>query len=254
VSALDAFGEAVRGSRVDLALACLRLAAAFDADLRDPAAEHRELDALTRLAERVPPRGDPAQRLAAALGGYATLRSDYSDLRASLLHEVRRRGHGLPIVLSVLWLSAAERSGVPAFAVGLRGHFVVGLGDPRGEHRLVDPARGGRPWRLRPGDAQDVRAWQPEEVLQRVLANVSAWAAGRVDRTRAHLTAVELRLQMPRHPLLLRREHGRLLVATGDPVRGAAQLRAYADVVEDADPDAAEVARRQARLALAQLN
>ncbi|WP_165865578.1 transglutaminase family protein [Vallicoccus soli] len=254
MSAVERFGAAVRAAPVDLTGACLLLAAAYDPALDDPAAQDAERTALADLAARVPASGAPERRLAAALGGHRTLPGDYGDLRTSLLPQVRRRGHGLPILLSVLWLDVAARSGVPAFGVGLRGHFVVGLGDPAGAHRLVDPASGGRPWRLRPGDAADVRAWEPVEVLERVLANVTAWASGRVDRTRALLTAVELRLQLPRHPLALRREHGRLLVATGDPVRGAQRLRDYAEAVAAVDPQGAERARREARSALAGLN
>ena len=52
-----------------------------------------------------------------------------------------------------------------------------------------------------------------------------------------------------RHPLALRRERGELLVRTGDHLGGAAELEAWAEVVESADPEAAEAARRSARLA-----
>ena len=65
---------------------------------------------------------------------------------------------------------------------------------------------------------------------------------------------MELSLLLPRHPLGLRRERGELLVRTGDHLGGAAELEAWAEVVESADPEAAEAARRGARLARSRLN
>jgi hypothetical protein len=68
------------------------------------------------------------------------------------------------------------------------------------------------------------------------------------------LWAVELSLRLPRHPVALRRERGELLVRLGDHLGGAEELETYALVVDGADEPAADAARREARLARAQLN
>jgi regulator of sirC expression with transglutaminase-like and TPR domain len=238
---------------VDLGLACLLVAAEFDEDLAAPGGTDPWLAALDALAAHVPAVGDPADRLRTALSGYGGLPSneaDYADLRSSLLHEVLRRRRGLPILLSVVWIEVARRAGVPCHGVGLPGHFVVqlGAGGP-----LVDPWAGGLPFSLRPGDAEHVRAWSVEETLTRVLANVRAWA-DRPERLPQRLRAVELGLLLPTRSLALRRERGLLRVRLGDPLGGAADLEAWADVVEGLDAPAAEEARRAARGARATLN
>ena len=53
---------------------------------------------------------------------------------------------------------------------------------------------------------------------------------------------------------MLRRERGELLVRLGDHLAGAAEIEAWAEVVEAADPQAAEQGRRSARLARSRLN
>ncbi|MCW2777098.1 MAG: putative transcriptional regulator, partial [Frankiales bacterium] len=75
-----------------------------------------------------------------------------------------------------------------------------------------------------------------------------------LESTRTRLWAAELSLLLPRHPVALRRERGELLVRLGDHLGGAAELEAYATVVEDADPVQAETARREAGLARSRLN
>jgi regulator of sirC expression with transglutaminase-like and TPR domain len=257
----ERFAEVARAPEVDLGLACLLLAAEEDADLD----VDRWLAELDDLADRVPRDGHPPDRLRHVLAGFVGSPEDYADLRSSLLPHVLRRRRGLPILLSVVWLEVARRAGVPAYGVGLPGHFVVGVGDPDGWHELVDPWRGGR--RLRAGQAAELveaagsafhagllRPWEPVEILQRVLANIRAWAGDTLERRRARLWAVELGLLLPRHPAALRRERGELLVRGGDFVRGAAALEEFADAVEPADPAAAEATRRTARAARARLN
>ncbi|HSK27670.1 MAG TPA: transglutaminase-like domain-containing protein [Jiangellales bacterium] len=257
----DRFAEVVRAPDVDLGLACLLLAAEEDPDLD----VRFWLAALDELAARVPPTGHPPDRLRTALGRFTGAAEDYADLRSSLLPHVLRRRRGLPILLSVVWLEVARRAGIPAYGVGLPGHFVVGVGDPAGYHELADPWRGGR--RLRTGEAADLvaatgasfsagmlRPWEPVEVLQRILANIRHWAGDALERRRTRLWAVELGLLLPRHPAALRRERGELLVRGGDFVGGAVVLEDYAAAVEGADPVAAEATRRTARAARARLN
>ncbi|HEU0102640.1 MAG TPA: transglutaminase-like domain-containing protein [Mycobacteriales bacterium] len=267
------FADVVRDEPVDLTLACLLVGGEVDPDL-DVEAALATLDALAAGARRHVPRGCPPQQAAeglrVALGevaGFAGSAGDYDDVRSSLLHEVVRRGRGLPITLSVLWVAVAHRLDVVAELVALPGHVVVAIGADRPVY--VDPYAGGRLLPL-PDLAGLVRAatgapLRPEDlepaasldILLRLLTNVRALAA-RQDRAlewaRTRLWAVELSLLLPRHPAGLRRERGELLVRLGDHLGGAAQLEAYADVVEGADTAGAEAARREARQARARLN
>ena len=138
----------------------------------------------------------------------------------SLLPEVLRRRRGLPILLSVVWLEVARRAEVDAFGTSLPGHYVVGLGDPDGDHTVVDPFRGGRPVTLTAPPAR----WTEVPTLLRILTNVRSWA-GSPERVRTALWATELALLLPGHPADLRAEHGRLLARVGDYQRRRRRAR-----------------------------
>ena len=268
------FAEVVRSEPIDVGLACLLVGGEVDREL-DVDASLEVLDGLAastraQLSGRAP--ADVAQALHRVLGeqaGFAGSAADYDDVRSSLLHEVLRRGRGLPILLSVVWTEVASRLGVPAYAVGLPGHVVVGIGEPEDEHVLVDPFAGGA--LLTPRDAarlvrsatgqdlspRDLAPLQAPDLLLRLLTNVRALATRRppgLEAAAMRLWAVELTLLLPRHPVALRRERGELLVRLGDHLGGAQELETYALVVQGADEAGAEAARREARLARAQLN
>lgn len=249
------FAELVRSEPVDVGLACLLIGAESEPDL-DVDASLAVLDDLAAAARPLVSLHGPAEGLRLALGeqaGFAGSTFDYEDLRSSLLHEVLRRGRGLPILLSVIWCEVADRLDLLAVPLGLPGHVLVCLGDPQDEHLVVDPFHGGRL----------VAGVKPEPVLHRtdlllrVLTNVRALTGrqGRsLETTRTRLWATELSLLLPHHPLGLRRERGELLVRLGDHLGGAAELEAYAAVVADHDQAGAEQARRKAKLARARLN
>jgi len=253
----ERFAAAVRATPVDLALACLLVGAEVEPDLDID----RSLEVLDTLAAAARPlAGGSVQHAAEALrvvlgeqAGFAGSAEDYEDVRASLLHEVLRRGRGLPILLAVVWVEVAQRAGVPAYALGLPGHVLVGIGRPDGEHVVVDPFSGGRP----AAAPESFPALPPVDLLLRLLTNVRGLTT-RQDRTldAAHtrLWATELSMLLPRHPAGLRRERGELLVRLGDMLGGAVELEEYADVLEAADPEQAQDVRRQARLARARLN
>ncbi|MDT3441243.1 MULTISPECIES: transglutaminase-like domain-containing protein [unclassified Pseudofrankia] len=284
------FADVVRQTPIDLALACQLIAseAEPDAEAADvPGALDRLADEArpvlvaktTRAtaagatpggsAEELPAGQDPidaAEALHESLGlraGFAGRESDYDDLRASLLPAVLRRRHGLPIMLSVIWLEVASRLGVPAYPVGLPGHMVVALGTPR-EYVLVDPFTGGRRITVHDAAARVRAAGVPfsraqlapmsfEDLLARVLGNIRVLAA-RSDATATRLWAVELSLLLPHHPASLRRERGELLIRRGDFLNGATDLVTFADAVEVAEPTAAAAARSAAISARARLN
>ena len=269
------FAEVVRSEPLDLGLACLLIGGeverSFDVDR--PLAV---LDALTATARPHVPRGGgvraAAEGLRVALGeqaGFAGSGEDYEDLRSSLLHEVLRRGRGLPLLLSVVWLEVAARLDVTAYAVGLPGHVLVGIGDPEDEHVLVDPFAGGRLLTLSEVEhrvrattgrallAADLAPLPTADLLLRLLTNVRVLTTRQAPSlavARTRLWAVELSLLLPRHPLDLRRERGELLVRLGRHLAGAEELELYAMAVQDADTAASEQVRREARLARAQLN
>jgi regulator of sirC expression with transglutaminase-like and TPR domain len=273
------FAEVVRSEPVDLGLACLLVGGEVPggpAGGLDVEQSLARLDALAALARPLVPRGGgvaaAAEGLRVALGeqsGFAGSAEDYADLRSSLLHEVLRRRRGLPLLLSVVWLEVAARLDVPAYAVALPGHVVVGVGDVEDEHVLVDPFAGGRP--IPSAEVADrltaagypvipthlIEPMSAEDLLLRLLTNVRALSerqGSTLEAARTRLWAVELSLLLPRHPLDLRRERGEVLVRLGQHLAGAEELEGYADALDDVDPAVAEACRREARAARSQLN
>ncbi len=248
------FAELVRADQVDVGLACLLVGCESEPDL-DLDASLDVLDALAATARPLVARLGPAEGLRVALGehaGFAGSAADYDDVRSSLLHEVLRRGRGLPILLSVVWCEVAARLDVTAVPLGVPGHVLVCVGDPLDEHVVVDPFHGGRGAEVAPDPVL-----QPVELLLRLLTNIRALTARQersLDTARTRLWATELSLLLPRHPVSLRRERGELLVRLGDHLGGAAELEEYASLVEALDEQEADLARRQGRLARARLN
>ncbi|UGQ09468.1 transglutaminase-like domain-containing protein [Yinghuangia sp. ASG 101] len=272
------FAEVVRTEPVDLAEACLLMGAEDDPEL-DTRLGRAELDRLARAvaAKLTEPAETTAPARAAAIlalvlgarAGFGGAEADYADLRSSLLHHVLRRRRGLPILLSVVWIEVGRRAGIPVYGVALPGHFVVGIGDPEGDFVLADPFHGGRLLTVddargialsaggSPDDPHLLLPAHPTAVLLRVLTNIRAWAQNphqAPERAWTRLWAVELSLLLPRHPAALRREHGTLLVLTGDFPGGAAELEEFADLVGAIDGELAETVRREAREARSRLN
>ena len=253
--------------RLDLALLLLSAEAVPDELVHGGGLEvlvTRGLAELDALAAEVPDTGRDDLRLRAALGRFQGASSDYSRLEASLLPDVLRERRGLPILLSSVWTEVARRAGVPAYGVGLPGHFVVAVGDPDGTRVLVDPWSGGEllPYdRARDIAASSGRSLRPEhlrphdpiDTIDRVLGNVRAWATT-PERARHRLWAAELALLLPRHDLGLRREYGEALIAVGRYPEASVVLEEYADTVSGPMPLEAEHARRIARQARARLN
>ncbi|MFF1874023.1 transglutaminase-like domain-containing protein [Streptomyces sp. CB03911] len=223
------------------------------------------------VAERAP--GTPeetAALLAAVLGGrerFHGRQSDYRRLESSLLPEVLRRRRGLPIMLALVWSAVAARAGLTVHGVALPGHFIVAVGGPAGgdDYVLADPFHGGRLLDLddaarlahRAGHAfspELLTPAQPLDIVLRVLGNIRNWAADRPEHARTQLWATELSLLLPRHPAQLRLERAELLVRTGDFLAGAAEMDAYAQILDAFDPDTATRVRQDARAARHRLN
>lgn len=87
-----------------------------------------------------------AEQLSDSLFGRLGFKGDkksYNDPRNSYLNEVIDRRQGIPITLSVLYIDIASRLGIPAYGIGLPGHFIVGIRAPDGD-AWIDPFHDGR--------------------------------------------------------------------------------------------------------------
>ena len=119
----------------------------------DPAAVDAQLQGYAdTVRSRV--RGRQPQALLAHLHaalfdeeGFRGNTQDYYASGNSYVPAVLETKRGLPITLSLIYKSVAERLGLRAWGVGLPGHFLVGVdaGDSRDDTpMLVDPFNGGR--------------------------------------------------------------------------------------------------------------
>ena len=261
------FAEVVRGEPVDVGLACILVGAEVDPDLDvDDSLEALDVIA-TQLRIRLHGQTQPddvaesMRRVLHTGHGFGGSEADFDDVRSSLLSEVLVRKRGLPILLSVVWTEVAARLGMPAHVLGLPGRVLVLVGEPEDRHVVVDPWEGGRSLDraevLSRAQGMPITPMPANDLLLRLLTNVRALAARRppgLEAAAVRLWATELSLLLPRHPVGLRRERGELLVRLGDHLGGAEELETYALVVDATDGQAAEAARREARLARAQLN
>lgn len=109
----------------------------------------REIEFFAYLVERAAAGAtDPRERLAALrriLACEEGLRGnleDYYDPDNSFLDQVLRRGLGLPISLSTIYLAVADELGWPLLGLDFPVHFLVRY-QHDGEPLVVDPFRGG---------------------------------------------------------------------------------------------------------------
>jgi regulator of sirC expression with transglutaminase-like and TPR domain len=107
--------------------------------------------------------------------------ADYGDPRNSYLHQVIRRGLGIPITLSICAMEIGRRVGVDVRGVGLPGHFLVRCGDVFGDPfhggRIYSPAELEPAWHTMTGireplDPRLMEAALERSILLRVLNNL----------------------------------------------------------------------------------
>lgn len=262
----------VRRPDADLAEAALLLCVEAEPDL-DVEVELLRIDALTDgLRTRGFEPGPPAAA-ARALAGYlagdlgftGAPAADYHQPRNGLLTFVLDERAGAPITLSVVYVSVARRLGVPAYGVGLPGHFVVGLGsgadavvlDPYHDGVVLDEAAlrdlvasatrgrvGFRRSMLRPTPAA--------AVVRRILNNLTRDFRGQGDAESARWT-VELKLALPGATAGDLRALAEIELSLGRFDRAAASFDRYARAVGPDAPDHADAVTRAAR-ARARLN
>lgn len=141
----------------------------------------------------------------------------YDDPRNSFLNDVLSRRLGIPITLSLIYLAVAERLHLPAFGVGLPGHFVVGV-HARGDDLYFDPFHGGG--RLSAADCARLveltvgynGAFQPswltavsnKEILSRMLNNLRIIYMQQEQWAKAIAVVERMRQVQPDNPYHLR--------------------------------------------------
>ncbi len=230
-----------RGSRAgSLAKACL-LVARGEYPRLDPTVSLAEIARLSQRVREVIGRGvrPPWRALVDVLGRAEAFRGDekdYDNPDNSYLNRVLARHHGLPILLSVVWIEVARGAGIPAAGIGMPGRFLVEVGS--GKHvRLLDPFSGGRP--LSPQDAVDlairttgdatmseddaiVRA-TPRELMLRVLTNLASAYERRGDARRQLRVVSDQIALAPTDPCLLARR-GQLRARQDDVAGGLLDL------------------------------
>lgn len=179
---------------VDLVHAAL-LVASLDNPELDVEAYRRQYRRLAdQLKSSIKTDHDESARLAALNRyffeecGFHGSRNDYSSRSNSYLNEVLDDREGIPITLSLLYLSLANEIGLKVEGVGLPGHFVVRHIPAAGEPKLIDVfetgvamseaeagrkalASSGRP--LRP---EHLEATDEASIVFRMLRNLLGWA------------------------------------------------------------------------------
>jgi regulator of sirC expression with transglutaminase-like and TPR domain len=146
-----AFAAELRRRPVRLALAALLLAKGIAYPSLDISLQLSRLDELAVSARSVinprRPVAVQAELLADHLfqtEGFAGNSADYGNPDNSFLNAVLDRRLGIPISLSVLYVTVALRLGIPARGVGLPGHFIVAVGDEAQDLHFDPFHRGGR--------------------------------------------------------------------------------------------------------------
>ena len=192
-TALAAFTRAVPDPQApDLWAGAVAIAAEGHPGL-DAAAIDGRLEALVVGAQAAAPAGAPvpdrAQRLTRWLFEEQGFHGDvaaYGDLRNSYLPDVLERRLGIPVTLSVLWMTLAKRLGMSVAGVGLPLHFVARCEGEDGPfyvdafHGTVLDREGCRQLVARAAGREvslPDRAFQPlrpGEVLTRILRNLRA--------------------------------------------------------------------------------
>jgi regulator of sirC expression with transglutaminase-like and TPR domain len=247
------FGEIAQRPSPNLPLAALLLAKELAYPQLNIAENLRELDDLAdRGAKRVRVNDSTAVR-AELLSDFLFKQEQfqgntavYDDPRNSYLNEVLARRLGIPITLSLLYLAIAERLQLPAFGIGLPGHFIVGVA-AGGDTLYFDPFHGGG--RLSAADCARLvelsvghtgafqpdwlTAVSPHDILNRMLNNLRAIFTQR--RQWAESIAVLERMQQmqPNNPHYLR-ELGVIYFQQGKMQQAATLLDAYLQKVPDA--------------------
>ncbi len=216
--------------------------------------DHDDLEAATAL-----------RRFLADEHGFGGGGGDYHAPENGLLVEVLDHHHGLPILLTVLYVAIARRVGLPAWGIAQPGHFYLGLGDPE-RPAVLDPFDHGAgvstdelAERLRiatagrvPFTRSHLRPCAPTMVVRRILNNLTRDYTARGTVTAA-LWTVELKQLLPNSLPDDHKARGELLTHLGRYGEAADEFEAYLDLGGDEYGDADAIRARAIR-ARAKLN
>lgn len=164
---------------------------------------------------------------------------DYYDPRNSYFNDVLDRRTGIPISLSLLAMTVAERVGLTVHGIGLPGHFVA-CADVGGRSILFDPFHGGR--RLQASDCEilvkqvtglsfhatpaTLRPVPAGQIVQRMLMNLKGVYLRTSDYSRAVRVIERLRQLTPNDPMQ-QRDLGASLLQAGRHGQAIDHLSAY---------------------------
>lgn len=227
---------------LDEAAACLAAEEQPDVSAEAILAQLDELAAGVRLSAGAPLTDTIARinhHMFAELG-FAGDRQTYDAPANSFLNQVIARRRGLPILLSLLYMEVARRSGVRFLGVGFPSHFLI---KPVEGDFFLDPFSGGRilrpvqlqVWlsRLYPQAVIDesifTQATAPvtnRRLMLRVNYNLKTSYLRREDLSGA-IRASERLLLLKDDLLDERRELGRMLLSAGRREEGLAELAHY---------------------------
>lgn len=128
------FHDEIHQTPIDLPRAALKLAREVAYPDLDVAGYLRRLDELAELAETaVSPHTSiltQTEKLAVFLFEEQQFQGNlpfYFDPRNSFLNDVLDRRLGIPITLSVLFITVGRKLGLPLYGVGMPGHFIAAL-------------------------------------------------------------------------------------------------------------------------------
>jgi regulator of sirC expression with transglutaminase-like and TPR domain len=240
------FQDELRLSPINLPRTALRLAQEIAYPQLNTDYYLKRLDKLANAAWQAVPQAAPVLYRASALAEYLFHQSgfrgneaNYGDPRNSYLNEVLDRRLGIPLTLSLVFVAVARRLQLPAYGVGLPGHFIAAV---REEQTVwfFDPFHGGE--RLSVGDcARLVRqtagyegpfdeGWlapaEPRDILARLLNNLRIVYVQREAWQEALAVLEHMWLVQPDRPQLLR-DMGLIHFEMGDMWRATGYLEKY---------------------------
>ena len=195
--------------------------------------------------------------------GYRGNKQRYYDPRNSYLNQVIDRRTGIPITLSIIYMTVADRVGLKLSGVGMPGHFLVKhVGssseiyiDPFNSGRLIDVAGCAKLAQDVSGDNLELRpehlaAVDKKQILTRVLTNLLAIYSEAKDFARA-IRPLDLILMIhPNEPGRIR-DRGLLLAASGrerESIRSLEQYMKLSPGSTDAPQIMKSIKRIRARL------
>lgn len=183
-------------------------------------------------------------------------RSGGGDPRAHYLHEVLRRGAGIPISCAAVWMAVGRRAGLEVEGIGLPGHFGVRVDgvlaepsdgevlDEAAARRLVATATGSEPAELH-------ASWLQPASSRLMLARMSRNLRGcysSLERWDMAVRAADRCVALFPDEATERRDRGLLLWRAGQSGAALCDLRHYLDRAPSDASDRAAVEEVAGRL------